>query len=145
MNRWLLKTEPSQYSFADLVRERRTTWDGVSNPLALKHLRAIQRGDLVFVYHTGDEKAVIGIARAVADAKVDPRNARLAVVDLEPDQALARPVTLAEIKADPAFADFALVRLSRLSVMPVPEPVWRRLLQRGAQPADQTAAKRGKR
>jgi predicted RNA-binding protein with PUA-like domain len=120
-NRWLFKTEPSAYSFAALVADRRTTWDGVKNPLALKHLAAVRRGDLVFIYHTGGEKAVVGMARALGEAYPDPKktDAKLLVVDLEPVKPLAKPVTLAAIKADRRFEGFDLVRLPRLSVMPV--------------------------
>ena len=119
--RWLLKTEPSAYSYETLVRDGRTTWDGVKNPLALKHLASVRRGDSVFIYHTGGEKAVVGIARATSDAYPDPKkkDPKLLVVDLEPQSSLAKPVTLASIKADRRFAGFDLVRLPRLSVMPV--------------------------
>jgi predicted RNA-binding protein with PUA-like domain len=121
--RWLFKTEPSAYSFGRLLEEGRTTWDGVKNPLALKHLSAIRRGDSIFVYHTGGEKAVVGRARAVSDAYPDPkgRDARLWVVDVEASEALPNPVTLAAIKANRELAGFDLVRLPRLSVMPVDE------------------------
>jgi predicted RNA-binding protein with PUA-like domain len=122
-NRWLFKTEPSAYSFATLQKEGRTTWDGVKNPLALKNLAKVRRGDSVFVYHTGDEKAVVGLARAVSEAYADPKkkDTKLLVVDLEADRALAAPVTLAAIKASARFSGFDLVRLPRLSVMPVSE------------------------
>lgn len=124
--RWLLKTEPSAYSFAQLQCEGRTVWDGVKNPMALKYLREIQKGDRLFIYHTGDEKAVVGIATAVGAAYADPKHdeAGLAVVDLAPVAALPRPVTLAEIKASPKFAGWELVRLPRLSVMPVSVEHW---------------------
>lgn len=127
---WLLKTEPSTYSFDQLERDGRTTWDGVRNPTALRHLRAIATGDEVLIYHTGDEKAVVGIAKVVKGAYPDPKagDSRLVVVDLAPVRRLKAPVTLARVKADPAFADFALVRISRLSVMPVTAPQWKRLL-----------------
>jgi predicted RNA-binding protein with PUA-like domain len=120
-NRWLLKTEPSAYSFESLVRDGRTTWDGVKNPLALKHLANVRRGDSVFIYHTGGEKAVVGVARATSEAYPDPKqkDAKRLVIDLEPQRSLAKPVTLAAIKADRRFAGFDLVRLPRLSVMPV--------------------------
>ncbi|MBI2962467.1 MAG: EVE domain-containing protein [Deltaproteobacteria bacterium] len=118
---WLFKTEPSTYSFAKLRAEGKTTWDGVRNPLALKHLAGVRRGDAVFVYHTGDEKAVVGVARAASDAYPDPagRDAKLLVVDLEPLRPLPSAVSLAAIKANPRFEGFDLVRLPRLSVMPV--------------------------
>jgi predicted RNA-binding protein with PUA-like domain len=126
---WLVKTEPSTYSFEDLARERRTRWDGVANAVALKHLRAMAEGDDVLVYHTGDIKAAVGLARVVSAPYPDSKDAKLTVVDLAAVRALARPVTLAAVKADPVFAEFALVRIGRLSVLPVPEPLWQRLLR----------------
>jgi predicted RNA-binding protein with PUA-like domain len=130
-NHWLLKTEPSTYSYADLERDKKAVWDGVSNALALKHLRSMKRGDLAFIYHTGDEKQIVGIAEVTSDPYPDPKekDARLVVVDLKPRERLARPVTLAEVKADGEFRDFELVRMGRLSVMPVSESRWKRLLQ----------------
>jgi predicted RNA-binding protein with PUA-like domain len=130
MNHWLLKTEPSTYSYDDLARERRATWDGVANPTALSHLRAMRKGDQAFVYHTGDEKSIVGIARVTSDPYPDPKlsDPRRVVVDLEPVRALESPVTLAAVKADKRFADFALVRISRLSVMPVSPAQWEALL-----------------
>ena len=126
MNTWLLKTEPSTYSFADLQREKRTRWDGVKNAAALINLRKMAVGDEVFVYHTGDEKAVIGIARLfTADAKDG-------VVELEYLKPLKKPVTLAAIKADKAFKEFALVKISRLSAMPVSAEHWKRVLKMGS-------------
>ncbi|HUI27628.1 MAG TPA: EVE domain-containing protein [Candidatus Kryptonia bacterium] len=124
--RWLLKTEPSAYSFARLQRDGRAVWDGVKNPVALKHLRAVQPGDQLLIYHTGDEKAVVGIAAALGPAYPDPKqkDPRLVVIDLAPAAALPRPVTLAEIKASPKFAGWDLVRLPRLSVMPVSPEHW---------------------
>lgn len=118
---WLLKTEPSDYSFGDLERERVTTWDGVANPLALRHLREMRTGDEIVVYHTGSERAAVGLARATRGAYADPGSSdlRLVVVELEPVRRFARPVTLALIKADNAFAGIDLIRLPRLSVMPV--------------------------
>ena len=132
-NHWLLKTEPSTYSFADLQRERRATWDGVSNPVALRHLRSMSRGDKAFVYHTGDVKAIVGIATVVSDPYPDPKlgDPKRVVVDLEPAEPLPRPVSLAVVKADRQFADFALVRISRLSVMPVTPQQWKALLAMG--------------
>ncbi|HVN83747.1 MAG TPA: EVE domain-containing protein [Candidatus Binatia bacterium] len=125
-NRWLLKTEPSTYSFAQLQRDKRTVWDGVKNPMALKNLREIAKGDQIFIYHTGDEKAVVGVATALGSAYPDPKHSdpKLAVVDLAPVAALPRPVSLAEIKASTKFAGWALVRLPRLSVMPVSAEHW---------------------
>ena len=127
---WLVKTEPNDYSFDDLVRDGRTRWDGIKNALALKHLRQMKRGDEVLVYHTGREKAVIGTAAVVRGPHADPEqdDPKLAVVDLKAGKALPAPVTLAAVKADPSFADFALVRMSRLSVMPVTAAQKRRLM-----------------
>ncbi len=118
---WLVKTEPQAYSYADLEREGRATWDGVTNPAALKNLRAMQAGELVVVYHTGDEKAAVGLARVARAAYPDPRagQAHLVVVDLEPVRRLPAPVALADIKASPLFADSPLVRQGRLSVVPL--------------------------
>ena len=129
MAQWLVKEEPDHYGFDQLVRDRKTVWAGVKNPLAQKHLRSIRRGDRIFYYHTGKEKAVVATAKASTDAYPDPTDAtgKLSVVDIVPDRKLARPVTLAEIKADKAFASFPLVRMSRLSVMPVNDAEWDRI------------------
>src|ERR1017187_1527753 len=120
-NHWLLKTEPSTYSFADLEHEKRAVWDGVANALALKHLRSMKRGDLAFIYHTGDEKQIIGIAEVTSEPYPDPKenDPKLAVVELKSRERLPRPVTLTEIKATGEFQNFELVRMGRLSVMPV--------------------------
>jgi len=133
-NHWLLKTEPSTYSYADLERDKKAVWDGVSNALALKHLRLMKRGDLAFIYHTGDEKQIVGIADVTSAAYPDPKekDARLVVVDLKPRERLARPVTLAEVKALTEFRDFELVRMGRLSVMPVSGERWKKLMKMGA-------------
>jgi predicted RNA-binding protein with PUA-like domain len=120
---WLVKTEPSTYSFDDLKREGTATWDGVKNPVAMKHLRAMQAGDEVFVYHTGSEKAVVGLATVVAAG--DPPRLKAA-------RPLSRAVTLAEIKQDKTFADSPLVRIGRLSVMPVAAAQYQKLLKLGA-------------
>jgi predicted RNA-binding protein with PUA-like domain len=124
--RWLLKTEPSAYSWQQLERDERTTWDGVKNALALKHLSGMEKGDEAIVYHTGDEKAAIGVARVARGAYPDPKqhDPRLLVVDLVPLRALARPVSLAEMRANPKLAGFDLLRLPRLSVMPVSAAQW---------------------
>ena len=129
MAQWLVKEEPEHYGFDHLLRDRKTVWAGVKNPLAQKHLRGIRRGDRIFYYHTGKEKAVVATAKAATDAYPDPKDAagRLSVVDIVPGAKLARPVTLAEIKADKAFASFPLVRISRLSVMPVTDAEWTRI------------------
>ena len=127
---WLLKTEPSNYAYVDLERDGETVWDGVSNNLALKHLRQMRKGDHALIYHTGGEKAVVGIADVVSDPYPDPEqdNPRLAVVDVKPKRKLSRSISLAEIKSDPELGNFELVRLPRLSVMPVAESVWKHLL-----------------
>jgi predicted RNA-binding protein with PUA-like domain len=132
---WLLKADPDDYGWPQLERDRRTVWDGVSNNLALKHLRSARKGDLALVYHTGAEKAVVGVAGIESDPYPDPDVARLVVIDLAPRNRLPRPVSLAEIKADPRFAEFALVRMSRLSVMPVPAPLWQRILKMAGEKA----------
>jgi predicted RNA-binding protein with PUA-like domain len=131
MSRWLLKTEPGEYSFDDLIRDGKTVWDGVSNALALKHLRAIRRGDDLLIYHTGNVRAVVGLGRAETDPYPDPaqQNPKLVVVDVAPVRRLAHPVSLEAIKTTPAFRGFELVRLPRLSVMPVPAALWMRILQ----------------
>jgi predicted RNA-binding protein with PUA-like domain len=121
MATWLFKEEPTHYNFDQLAEDGRTTWSGVKNALAQKHLRSVRKGDRVLYYHTGDEKAVVATATAAGDAYPDPddKTGKSYVVDIVPGKRLARPVTLAEIKAASAFTDFALVRMSRLSVMPV--------------------------
>jgi len=126
---WLFKEEPTHYSFDDFVKDRKTTWSGVKNPLAQKHLHAVKKGDRIFYYHTGDEKAVVGTAKALGDAYADPddESGKLAVVDIAPVRKLPRAVTLAAIKADAAFKEFPLVRISRLSVMPVTDAEWDRI------------------
>jgi predicted RNA-binding protein with PUA-like domain len=123
---WLFKEEPSHYSYDALVKERKTTWSGVKNPLAQKHLRSVRKGDRIFYYHTGDEKAIVGVAKAIGDAYPDPDDpsGKAHVVDVAPERKLPRPVTLAEIKARPAFASFPLTRIPRLSVMPVSDREW---------------------
>jgi predicted RNA-binding protein with PUA-like domain len=126
---WLMKEEPTHYSYDDLVRDGRTAWTGVKNPLAQKHLRSVARGDRIFFYHTGDEKAVVGIAKAAGAAYPDPADkaGKLHAVDVVPVKKLKTPVTLAAIKADPSFASFPLVRMPRLSVMPVSDSEWARI------------------
>ena len=128
MNYWLLKTEPTEYSFDDLLREGTTRWSGVSNPVALKNIRAMKKGDQAFVYHTGKEKRIVGIAEVASDAYPDPRAKSLVVIDLKARTSVRTPVTLAEVKAKKEFADFLLVRLPRLSVMPVSAAQWKSLL-----------------
>ena len=134
---WLFKEEPSNYSFDAFVKDTSTVWSGVKNPVAQKHLHAVKKGDRIFYYHTGDEKQIVGIAKALGDAYADPKDAagKTAVVDIGPVKKLARAVTLKEIKADPFFSDFALVRISRLSVMPVTDPQWNRIEGMSRKPA----------
>ena len=127
---WLFKEEPSHYSYDNLVRDGKTSWTGVRNPLAQKHLRAVGKGDRIFFYHTGDEKAVVGIAKAAAAAYPDPADkaGKLYAVDVLPVRKLDQPVTLAAVKADKSFASFALTRVPRLSVMPVTDDEWDRIV-----------------
>jgi predicted RNA-binding protein with PUA-like domain len=117
--KWLFKTEPTDYSFHRLRRDGKTLWTGVRNALALKHLRQVRKDDEIAIYHTGSEKSVVGIARAVADAKGDA----VIVAPVRP----VPPVSLAAIKANPRFKSFPLVKMGRLSVMPVPDPLWKDL------------------
>lgn len=127
---YLFKEEPSNYSYDDLARDGRTSWTGVRNPVAQKHLRTVKKGDRIFFYHTGREKAVVGIAKAAGDAYPDPEDkaGKLYAVDVVPVKKLKAPVTLAAIKADRAFASFALTRVPRLSVMPVTDAEWDRIV-----------------
>jgi len=124
--RWLVKEEPSNYNFDQFLADGSTVWSGVKNPLAQRNLRGMKKGDRVFYYHTGNEKAIVGTAKVTAVASPDPKDksGKLVVVELAADQKLKRPVTLAEIKASGRFADFPLVRLPRLSVMPVTDDQW---------------------
>src|SRR6476620_2997560 len=126
---WLFKEEPTQYNYDELVRDGKTTWTGVRNPLAQKHLRSVRKGDQIFYYHTGDEKAVVGVMKAAANAAPDPADTsgKLYGVEGAPVRKLKRPVKLSEIKADTFFADCALVRMSRLAVMPVTDEQWERI------------------
>ncbi len=126
-NRWLFKTEPSVYSFQQLEKEKKTIWDGVANNLALKNLKDIKKGELILIYHTGDERQAVGMARALGGAYPDPakKDPKALVVDIEAVKRLPRPVTLAEVKANKQLANFDLVRLSRLSIMKVNEDQWK--------------------
>lgn len=121
---WLVKEEPSNYNFAQFRKDGRTVWSGVKNPVAQRHLRAMTAGDRVFYYHTGDEKQIVGIARVAGAPYRDPKQPGFYAVDLEYVDALRVPVTLKAVKADPRFADFALTRVPRLSVMPVTDEQW---------------------
>ncbi len=130
MNRWILKTDSDAYPFDQLERERKAVWDGVSNPVALKHIRSMTPGDPLLIYHSGATKEIVGLARVTSAPYTDPKrgNPKLTVVDIEVERRLPRTVSLAAIKADPSFADLALVRQPRLSVIPVPESQWKKLL-----------------
>lgn len=134
---FLFKEEPESFSFDDLVRDGKTSWTGVKNPLAQKHMRSVKKGDRIFYYHTGSQKSVVGIARAAGDAYPDPKDksGKLYAVDVVPVKKLPRPVTLAEVKAAPVFRDFPLVRIARLSVMPVSEKEWDAIEKLAARPA----------
>jgi predicted RNA-binding protein with PUA-like domain len=129
--RWIVKTEPSSYSWADLLRDGRTVWDGVKNAQALIHLRAMREGDQMLVYHSGDEKALVGLARVARGPYPDPKlsDPKMVVVDLAAERTLVRPVTLAVIKASDQFAELALVRQGRLSVMPASGDQWKGLMK----------------
>ena len=131
MTYWLFKEEPEHYSFDDLVKDRKARWDGVRNNLALKHLRSIKKNDLVLYYHTGEEKAAVGIAKVTSNPYPDPeeKDPKIVVVDIAPVEQLKRPVTLAEIKANAKFKSFELVRIPRLSVMPVPDTLWDEIIK----------------
>jgi len=130
-NLWLLKTEPSTYSFADLERDGKAVWDGVSSNAALKNIRAMKKGDRALVYHSGDEKAVVGIAEITSSPYPDPKqnDPKLVVFDLKPKKRLPRAIALAEIKKQKSLANFDLVRIPRLSVMPVMEKQWEILMK----------------
>lgn len=131
MHYWLIKSDPDEYSAADLEREKKTEWTGVWNATALIHLRAMTTGDAVMVYHTGAERAIVALATVGSKPRSDPKDksGKATVVDIEFDRRLAKPVGLAEIKNDPFFAKFDLVRISRLSVMAVSPAHWKKLLQ----------------
>jgi predicted RNA-binding protein with PUA-like domain len=133
---WLLKTEPASYGWDDLARDKQTVWNGVSNPMALKHIRSMKKGDQALIYHTGDERAVVGVADITSDPYPDPKagDDRLAVVEIRCGKKLPRPVTLSEIKADKAFEGWELVRIGRLSVMPVPPRMWDRINELAKKP-----------
>jgi predicted RNA-binding protein with PUA-like domain len=129
-NYWILKTDADVYPFDQLERERKTVWDGVSNAVALKHIRSMAPGDPVLIYHSGEGKELVGLARITTAPYPDPKrdDPKLVVVDIEVGRRLPKSVPLAAVKADPFFADLGLVRMSRLSVIPVPEHQWNKLL-----------------
>ena len=132
MNYWLLKQEPSTYSYDMLARDKKTVWDGVHNNLALKHMRAMKKGDHAIFYHTGDEKTAVGMIEITSNPYPNPKESdeRFVVVDVKALSKLKRPVTLQEIKNDPKFKDWDLLRISRLSVMPVPKTLWDEIVKK---------------
>ncbi len=129
MNYWLLKTEPNTYSWADLVKDKKTVWDGVKNFQACNNLKAMKNGDMIFIYHTGTEKAVVGIALLKKEAYADPKDKEWQVVELSPEKILKKPVTLAQVKADKNLTSMALVKNARLSVQPVKKEEFERILE----------------
>jgi predicted RNA-binding protein with PUA-like domain len=131
MAHWLVKSEPSAYSWDQLVKEKRTSWTGVRNPTAAINLKAMKVGDLCFFYHSNEGKEIVGIAKVVKAAYPDPtdKDGKAVTVDIKAVQPVKQPVTLAAIKADPKFKDFKLVRQSRLSVVPVSDEHWKLLLK----------------
>ena len=134
MNHWLLKCEPDHdYSYQDLENDGQTYWDGVTNNWALKFIREVKKGDKAFIYHTGKERRVTGVANVISDPYPDPdaNNEKLVVFDLTPDHAFANPVTLKQIKEDGRFDEFHLVKFGRLSVMPVSKEYWDMILDMG--------------
>jgi predicted RNA-binding protein with PUA-like domain len=128
---WLLKSEPNVYSYADLESDRQTIWDGVNNNLALKHIRTAQPKDLALIYHTGDERRAVGIGEIISESYPDPKlnDPKRAVFDIKAVRSLPQPVTLAQIKQDPDFEGFDLIRISRLSVVPVSKAHWQKILK----------------
>lgn len=131
MNYWVLKTEPESYSFDDLARAKTATWDGVKNPVAIRNLAAMEKGDALLIYHTGAEKAVVATGTVVKPAYTDPKSgdSKLLVVDVAAGERLATPVTLAAIRGEPLFADLALVRQPRLSVVPLSAEQYERMIE----------------
>ena len=130
MNYWLVKQEPGSYSYDILESEKKTVWDGVRNNLALKHMRRMRKGDRAFFYHTGGEKQAVGIVTIASNPYPNPRedDERFVVVDVKPFARLKRPVSLGEIKKDPRFKNWDLLRISRLSVLPVPRNLWEAII-----------------
>ena len=119
MNYWLMKTEPGTYSWSDLVKDKKTSWDGVRNFQARNNLKAMKKGDTVFIYHSMDEKAIVGIAKVVKEHYPDPKEPDWVLIDIAPEKPLKNPVTLAQIKSEKRLSDMTLVKASRLSVQPV--------------------------
>lgn len=130
-NYWLGKQEPGSYNISSLEKDKKTVWDDVHNNLALKHMRQMKKGDLAFFYHTGDERQIVGIMEIASDPYPNPKekNPRFIVVDVKFKKRLGRPVTLDEIKENKKFAEWDLLRISRLSVMPVPPKIWDEIIK----------------
>ena len=131
MAHWLLKTEPDAYSWDDLTRDKKAVWDGVSNALALKHIRQMKKGDSAIIYHTGNQKAAVGIAEITKAPYPDPNESddKLVVVEIKPKRTLSKPVPLSDMRKESTLAGWDLLRIGRLSVVPVPEPVWKKILE----------------
>jgi len=131
MAKFLLKTEPTTYSYSDLERDKKTVWDGVTSPAGLKHIRSVHKGDLAFIYHTGDERQVVGIAEIISGPFADPKanDPKIAVFELKPKKKLKKPVTLEQVKADKRFKDSRLVNEGRLSVQPMPDYLWDAIIE----------------
>ena len=134
-NHWLVKQEPTSYSFDTLEKEGTAVWDGVHNNLALKHINSMKKGDRAFFYHSGDEKQIVGILEVISNSYPNPKekDKRFVVVDVKHKKRLKRPVTLTEIKKEKKFKDWELLRISRLSVMPVPKEIWDKILEKSHQ------------
>lgn len=134
-NYWLVKQEPTSYSFDTLEKEGKAVWDGVHNNLALKHINGMKKGDQAFFYHSGDQKQIVGILEVISNPYPNPKekDKRFVVVDVKYKKRLKRPVTLAEIKKEKKFKDWELLRISRLSVMPVPKEIWDKILEKSHQ------------
>jgi len=129
MNYWLVKTEPETFSWDDLVRDKKTVWDGVRNFQARSNLKAMKSGDVVFIYHTGDEKSVIGLAKIVKEAYPDPKDKDWVVVEISADKKLKKPVSLTQIKSTKKLSNMVLVKASRLSVQPVREDEFKLVIE----------------
>ena len=132
VNYWLVKQEPSAYNYSALEKDKKTVWDGVHNNLALKHINSMKKGDQAFFYHTGDERQVVGVIEIISNPCPNPKEAdkRFVVVDVKPLKRLKRPVTLEELKKDNIFKNWELLRISRLSVMPVPKNLWDEIIEK---------------
>jgi predicted RNA-binding protein with PUA-like domain len=146
MSYFLLKTEPTVYSYSDLERDKKAVWDGVTSPGGLFQIKTARKGDIAFIYHTGDEKQVVGICEITTDPYVDPKagNPKIFIFDIKPKRRLPKPVTLEQIKADKRFNDSRIVKEARLSVQPVPEKIWNAILQMSGLEPSTVFSKNGK-